>query len=206
MKSIIILLVCAYIKYISSQEFYAYLMNSRSHLYGVVGGIQSGKYFPQLNGGLYDFRYKWDAANNVPPADGYIASAGIQVNGWLDDPGIGWNQLSIVNPNSIFVWQIYNDLKRIRRFNYFITKDGWNPYLRLSRNQFEVNPIYVRESTTINGEYPDTPTIHAIKLPYKIGYHVMLGVMEIAETGNAFYQVVDLDFNYVDSSNSTLLE
>lgn len=42
--------------------------------------------------------------------------------------------------------------------------------------------------------WPAEPTTHTLKLPERQGYHVLLGVWEIAETDKAFYQVVDLNF------------
>lgn len=42
--------------------------------------------------------------------------------------------------------------------------------------------------------WPAQPTTHTLELPERQGYHVRLGVWEIAETDKAFYQVVDLDF------------
>lgn len=42
---------------------------------------------------------------------------------------------------------------------------------------------------------PSDPTTHRLRLPERRGYHVILAVWEIADTGNAFYQVVDTDFH-----------
>ncbi|GLW98996.1 lytic polysaccharide monooxygenase [Microtetraspora sp. NBRC 16547] len=41
---------------------------------------------------------------------------------------------------------------------------------------------------------PDNPTVHQVSLPHdRKGYHVLLAVWEVADTGNAFYRVIDLD-------------
>ncbi|WP_424141112.1 lytic polysaccharide monooxygenase [Sodalis glossinidius] len=39
---------------------------------------------------------------------------------------------------------------------------------------------------------PPDPTIHDVMLPQRSGYHVILAVWEVANTGNAFYQVIDV--------------
>lgn len=41
---------------------------------------------------------------------------------------------------------------------------------------------------------PNLDKPHTIKLPERSGYHVILGVWEVADTGHAFYQVIDVNF------------
>jgi hypothetical protein len=41
---------------------------------------------------------------------------------------------------------------------------------------------------------PNLDKPHTIKLPERSGYHVILGVWEVADTGRAFYQVIDVNF------------
>ncbi|MBA4152342.1 MAG: chitin-binding protein [Acinetobacter sp.] len=46
---------------------------------------------------------------------------------------------------------------------------------------------------------PANPTVHNVPLPERTGYHVLLAVWEVADTGNAFYQVVDLEFAAIEN-------
>lgn len=71
----------------------------------------------------------------------------------------------------------------------------------LTRAQFEPQPFatFLNElqpywGFTDEQMWPAQPTTHTLELPERQGYHVLLGVWEIAETDKAFYQVVDLDF------------
>lgn len=44
------------------------------------------------------------------------------------------------------------------------------------------------------GLIPSSATKYKIKFPYRVGYHVVLCVWEVADTGNAFYSVLDINF------------
>lgn len=87
-----------------------------------------------------------------------------------------------------------------RRWNYFMTKEDWNPERVLSRDQFEAEPFYTVQINLqpfwehTDAMMPSSPTVHDVPLPQREGYHVLLAVWEVANTGNAFYQVIDLDF------------
>jgi predicted carbohydrate-binding protein with CBM5 and CBM33 domain len=96
---------------------------------------------------------------------------------------------------------------KTRRFNYFITKTGWDPQTPLTRAQFDGKPF--SQLTSPCRPYWDDQAMRlfdqgglrlgdgqvtTVSLPDRKGYHVILGVCECADTGTAFYQVLDVDF------------
>ncbi|HEN8802232.1 chitin-binding protein [Pseudomonas sp. CM25] len=164
-------------------------------------GIESGKFFPETSGGITDPYAKDDVPNMAPPADGKIASGERPAAAYLDKTDIDWDKHDVISGTPLeFVWQ-FSARHKYRRFNYFITKDGWDHRQPLAREQFESKPFksYLNERQpywgfTDNEMWPEQPTVHKLLLPERKGYHVLLGVWEIAETDKAFYQVVDLNF------------
>ena len=164
-------------------------------------GIESGKFFPQTTGGLADPYAKDDVRSMAPPVDGKIASGERPGAAYLDRTDVDWDKHDVTSDTPLeFVWS-FSARHKYRRFNYFITKAGWNPTQPLSRAQFEPEPFatFLNERQPYWGYsdeemWPEQPTKHTLKLPERDGYHVLLGVWEIAETDKAFYQVVDLNF------------
>lgn len=181
---------------------------SRAYLLWQAGGIddgalnqrESGKFFPLTAGGLNDTLAPTDSANVAPPPDGKIASAGQATGQALDAPGRQWQKHTVYSAEVLdFSWDFTANHKT-RRFNYFVTKVGWNPDQVLSREQFDPLPFWQVESALQphweHGQAltPAIPTRHEVPLPERVGYHVVLAVWEVADTSMAFYQVVDLDF------------
>lgn len=164
-------------------------------------GIESGKFFPETKGGLADPYAKDDVHNIPPPVDGKIASGERPAAAYLDKTDVDWDKHEVTSGASLdFIWQ-FSARHKYRRFNYFITKSGWEHTEPLSRAQFEAEPFatFLNERQPYWGfsdeeMWPADPTVHKLQLPERLGYHVLLGVWEIAETDKAFYQVVDLNF------------
>lgn len=166
-----------------------------------VNGLESGKFFPATRGGLADPLAKDDVYNIAPPPDKKIASAGQSHAAVLDEAGAKrWHKHPVKSGQEIELEWSYSAKHATRRWNYFITQENWDPEQPLARNQFEAKPFYKVELTYQpywNHEpelLPKDPTIHKFKLPNRKGYHVILGVWEIANGGNAFYQVIDVEF------------
>ncbi|CRL45656.1 GlcNAc-binding protein A precursor [Sodalis glossinidius str. 'morsitans'] len=164
-----------------------------------ANALESGKFFPEIQSGLSDKYAPTDIPNQKPPEDGKIASAGLAGAEKLDEYGENrWEKNEIKSGAIIdFTWT-YTAVHRTRRWNYFITKDNWKPNEPLSRAQFEKEPFFMvqndKQPYWEHDLMPNNPTIHKVKMPNKKGYHIILGVWEIADTGNAFYQVVDVNF------------
>ncbi|BBM13328.1 hypothetical protein IGK67_001487 [Enterococcus sp. AZ093] len=69
-----------------------------------------------------------------------------------------------------------------------MTKADWNPNDKLERSDFELIGTINHNGT------PATTTSHAINVPSdRLGYHVILAVWDVADTANAFYNVIDVD-------------
>jgi len=173
---------------------------------GALNQLEAGKFFPETEAGLRDSVAPTDEPNQKPPADGQIASAGQPASQFLDEPRTDW-QKHEVSPGKTFTvsWD-YSARHVTRRWNYFITKQDWVPTEPLSRAQFEDKPFYQVELTEqphwsyTEALMPPKPTVHELMLPIRTGYQVLLAIWEVANTGNAFYQVIDLDF--VDDGSS----
>jgi chitin-binding protein len=181
-----------------SRATFAYLDGKLG--YYDTNSLEAGKFFPATASGLTDNAAPTDIPNAAPPADGEIASAGFPAALFLDEPGTHWKKHTVRAGDAIrFSWN-YSARHASRRYNYFITKHDWNPHEKLSRSQFETEPFHKVESLLQpyweheDGLWPPAPTTHEIVLPERVGYHVVLAVWEVANTGNAFYQVVDLEF------------
>ena len=61
----------------------------------------------------------------------------------------------------------------------------------LSRASFDLTPFC---SINYGGVKPPTNYASTCNVPAKSGYHVILAVWEVADTANAFYNVIDVDF------------
>jgi len=96
-------------------------------------------------------------------------------------------------------WQ-YTAAHRSTRWEYFISKQGWNPNAPLSRETFELTPFCVVEG---NGEVPiDGPmgghgpgkVKHECEIPAdRTGHHVVLGMWTVDDTPMAFHKIIDVD-------------
>lgn len=127
------------------------------------------------------------------PRDGRIASAegGLgQIGDFvLDNQSEDrWKKQDINTGNLNLQWT-YTALHRTSKWHYYITKSGWNPNQPLSRDSFEkVSEV------THNGTLPVINDVHSINIPEdRSGYHVILAVWDIADTANAFYNVIDVN-------------
>lgn len=176
---------------------------------GALNQLEAGKFFPETQAGLRDPLAPTDEPNNTPPADGQIASGGNAAALFLDEPRTDW-QKHEVQPGATYTitWD-YSARHLTRRWKYFITREEWQPEQPLSRAQFEDLPFYqVELAEQPHWECTDAlmapkPTVHNLILPTRTGYHVLLAIWEVANTGNAFYQVLDLDFAQSDFGENT---
>jgi predicted carbohydrate-binding protein with CBM5 and CBM33 domain len=131
-----------------------------------------------------------EALGNFPllgPADGQLAGGGIFHD--LDvQTSTRWHKVNMTNGKNTFSWT-FTANHRTKEWKYYITKKGWNPNKALTRGDLEL-------ITTVSGEnkQPAFNVSHVVDIPTdRTGYHVILGVWEIADTPNAFYQVVDVN-------------
>lgn len=123
------------------------------------------------------------------PADGQIASGGIYLE--LDEQSSErWVKVPIKGGKNTFTWTLTAP-HRTSEWKYYITKKGWDVNDELERSDFE--QIGRLDG---NNEIPLKTVTHTIDVPTdREGYYVILGVWEIADTGNAFYQVMDVELS-----------
>lgn len=164
---------------------------SRSFLCSVDGG--------KLNKNCGAIEYEpqsLEAPKGFPqagPEDGKIASAGIVRFAQLNEQNEKrWHKVSIKPGIHTFTWVLRAE-HSTEKWRFYITKKDWDPNQKLTRSQFDLTkPICERVD---NGKDPDKAvSIKGCNIPadYK-GYHVILGIWDVADTPNGFYQVIDAD-------------
>jgi predicted carbohydrate-binding protein with CBM5 and CBM33 domain len=126
------------------------------------------------------------------PADGTICAGGNTRFAQLDDPrGGGWPTNPVQSGASYtFSWTL-TAAHATTSFEYFVTRDGWNPAQPLTRAALESQPFL---KVPFNGQRPPTQVSHSGTLPAKSGRHLILAVWTIEDTPNAFYQCSDVQF------------
>ncbi|MEH7281210.1 lytic polysaccharide monooxygenase [Bacillus toyonensis] len=123
------------------------------------------------------------------PVDGQIASAGGKFGGILDQQTADrWSKNTITGGENTFTWK-FTAPHLTSKWHYYITKIGWNPNKALTRADFE--PIGTVQH---DGSAASNNVAHKINVPTdRSGYHVILAVWDVADTANAFYNVIDVN-------------
>jgi len=170
---------------------HGWIENSRSHLCskGQNSGCGGVQYEPQSVEGPKGFP-------DAGPADGKIANAGLgrftQLN---EQTPTRWTKKSISSGQNDFSWT-FTANHSTSSFRYFITKPDWNPSLPLSRDALDLTPFCQFQG---GNQRPPSPLVHSCNVPSgRNGYHIILGVWDIADTSMAFYQVIDVNFDGVN--------
>ncbi|PGC21798.1 chitin-binding protein [Bacillus wiedmannii] len=157
---------------------------SRSYLckQGVNVNCGSIQYEPQSVEGIGGFP-------QLGPSDGQIAGAGHFPA--LDVQTVDrWKKVTLNGGTNTFKWKLTAP-HSTKEWKYYITKKDWNPNKPLSRSDLDLVPFYVKND---GGARPGTSVTHEANVPTdRNGYHLILAVWEIADTGNAFYQVIDVN-------------
>ncbi|PIF45151.1 putative secreted protein (Por secretion system target) [Chryseobacterium sp. 52] len=152
--------------------------NAALSLYGSVinepGSLEAKKGFPGLG-----------------PADGKIASANGSISGntILDlQTADRWKKTNITSGVNTFIWK-YQAYHATAKWHYYMTKPGWDPNKPLARQDLELIGEVIH-----NGTPPQDNTPHHITVPAnRHGYHIILAVWDVADTVNAFYNVIDVN-------------
>lgn len=126
------------------------------------------------------------------PADGKIASGNGgsgQIDFALDKQSASlWNKVNLTGGIHNFTWQ-YTAPHATSKWHYYITKKDWDPNQPLSRKDLELIATISHNGTAANNNLT-----HQVNIPTdRQGYHIILGVWDIADTANAFYQVIDVN-------------
>ena len=135
------------------------------------------------------------------PADGKLASGGVRADfALVDEQSAGrWHLTPIKDRQVAFDW--YYEVGHVTtKWEYFITKNGWNPNAALSRDSFELVPFCEVDGhgkpARGDGQPMKGPALekHQCTLPAdRSGHHVILGAWTVGDTAAAFYNVMDVD-------------
>ncbi|PWI45339.1 lytic polysaccharide monooxygenase auxiliary activity family 9 protein [Streptomyces sp. ICBB 8177] len=128
------------------------------------------------------------------PADGSICSGGNARFAQLDDPRNGqWPATRLTGGQTYaFTWT-FTARHATTDFEYFITKNGYDPAKPLTRAELQPAPFL---TVPYGGKPPasNTVTQQGVIPSGLTGKHLILGVWNIADTGNAFYSCADVQF------------
>ncbi|WP_299143870.1 lytic polysaccharide monooxygenase [uncultured Vibrio sp.] len=126
------------------------------------------------------------------PADGTIAAAGSPAWAPLNEQSdLRWHRNQISAGHNVFTWQ-KTAAHVTKDWKYYITKEGWNPNQPLTRAQLDLVPF-----CEVDGHMtqPDMLTTHECTVPEREGYHLILAVWDVGDTDQAFYNVIDVEFD-----------
>lgn len=136
-----------------------------------------------------------EAASGFPaqgPADGVIGGAALPQFGELNEQTSSrWSKHTLKSGANNFSWQ-FTANHASRNWRYYITRADWNPNQKLSRASFDLTPFC---TVSGNGVQPPMQVTHACNVPQRSGYQVILGVWEVADTPNSFYNMIDVMFS-----------
>ncbi|RQT98789.1 N-acetylglucosamine-binding protein GbpA [Burkholderia cepacia] len=123
--------------------------------------------------------------------DGQIASGGVVQFSELNEQSVDrWKTNDIKPGAQQFKWT-FTAPHVTKNFKYYLTKQGWNPNLPLTRDQFDLTPF-----CTVDGGMQKADAIgpHNCTIPSdRTGHHVMLSTWHVGDTAGMFYNVADLN-------------
>ncbi|WP_163652113.1 lytic polysaccharide monooxygenase [Listeria sp. PSOL-1] len=131
------------------------------------------------------------------PSDGHIASGEGLLNGAIGDYKLDtqqanyWKMQDLNGGPNKFTWT-YTAPHETTKWEYFITKKGWDPNAPLTRSEFEKIATIDQPGHATADTYPT----HTVNLPTdRSGYYVVLAVWTVDNTDKSFYQVVDVNLH-----------
>ncbi|MEC1178004.1 lytic polysaccharide monooxygenase [Metasolibacillus meyeri] len=133
-----------------------------------------------------------EASGNFPsggPTDGKIASAGGAFPKLDEQSAKRWAKVPMKSGANMFTWK-FTAAHATDKFEYYITKEGWNPNKPLKRADLELFC-----TVKSNGKRPSEEMSHRCVVPEREGYHIIVAYWEIGDTPNAFYNVIDANFD-----------
>lgn len=174
----------------STRHGYITSPSSRAFLCSSMGGNKNQSCGPvQYEPQSVEGRKGFPAAG---PADGSLASGGNPRFKALNEQSqTRWEKVKVKSGKNVFSWTI-TARHSTTSWRYFITKQDWNPNKPLIRADFDLNPFCEQYD---NGKIPGDKVTITCDIPERNGYQVILAVWDIADTGNAFYQVIDANMS-----------
>lgn len=145
--------------------------------------------------------YSLEAHKGFPaggPADGKIASANGLFAPLDEQSATRWTKVNISPGPTTFEWKLKVP-HSTASWKYYITKQNWDPNAPLTRASFDLTPFCsVPYKGMPSNSYSDTCNV-----PSRTGYQVILAVWEVADTNNAFYNVIDVNFTGGGNADTT---
>ena len=140
------------------------------------------------------------------PADGKIPSGGNNTFSAMNAQSPDrWHLTEIKDRNTEFSW-FFTAAHKTTKWEYFITKAGWDSTQPLTRATFDSTPFCSADgggAVPIDGSIGGTGQIkqkHACEIPEdRSGHHVILGAWTVDDTPAAFYDVVDVNITAEDA-------
>ncbi|MBH5318296.1 lytic polysaccharide monooxygenase [Paenibacillus sp. GSMTC-2017] len=124
------------------------------------------------------------------PADGQIASAAGAFPELDQQSATRWSKVNLSSGQNTFTWKL-TAAHATASWKYYITNTNWNPNAALTRSSFDLTPFC---SVNYGGVQPPFSYSNSCNVPARTGYHIILAVWEVADTPNAFYNVIDVNF------------
>lgn len=129
-----------------------------------------------------------EAIGNFPttgPKDGEITGGGI-FKELFEQKSNRWTKETLQTGRNTFTWKLTAP-HATDNWKYYITKTNWNKNKPVKRSDLELFCTVDNK-----GAKPNSTVSHQCTIPADhTGYHLILGVWDIADTPNAFYQVID---------------
>ncbi|MFE3527016.1 lytic polysaccharide monooxygenase auxiliary activity family 9 protein [Streptomyces sp. NPDC059161] len=173
-------------------------------------GTRGGKFITRPFGEVSDPDVPSDIVNRPPPQDGQIASAGnpfaAKLDGLVDEFGNPWRTTPVTSGRALAVVVQIDEPVKVRRVIAYITKPNWDPTRVLTRAQFDLgNPVHTRTYPAVPFQSANSPIPVGLvaskqlefgfSLPTRpVGHHVLLVEFDLPDSGDAFYQVIDLRY------------
>ncbi|WP_032116513.1 lytic polysaccharide monooxygenase [Candidatus Arsenophonus nilaparvatae] len=103
-----------------------------------------------------------------------------------------WHKNNIKVGKNIFEWFLTQPNYTVS-WEFYITKQDWDPNAPLTRDSFESKPFCLRSN---DGKKLTVDEMNIeCDVPKRSGYQIILGIWTIADTGSAFYQVIDVNIS-----------
>ncbi|WP_171282078.1 N-acetylglucosamine-binding protein GbpA [Aeromonas sp. 1805] len=177
----------------------ALLVSGSVLAHGYISQPESRNYLCKTGGNSQCGAVQWEPQSvegpsgfpQAGPPDGQIASAGSaswrELNAQTSDR---WTRREVQAGPFAISWT-FTANHVTRNWRYYLTKQDWNPNQPLTRAAFELTPFCVVDG---NMTQPPKQVTHQCNLPQRTGYQVILGVWEVGDTSNSFYNVIDANF------------
>ncbi|MGL6411363.1 N-acetylglucosamine-binding protein GbpA [Aeromonas veronii] len=177
----------------------ALLASGSALAHGYISQPESRNYLCKTGGNSQCGGVQWEPQSvegpsgfpQTGPQDGQIASAGSP----------RWSELNIqtsdrwtkreVQPGPFAISWTFTANHVTRNWRYYLTKQDWNPNQPLTRASFDLTPFCVIDGNMVQ---PPKEMTHNCVLPERTGYQVILGVWEVGDTSNSFYNIIDAKF------------